>query len=518
MNETPARLSISDLWRIDGTVGRGRYFFLGSLLCSVKFGIDSAVSWFIFHKPWSMIDYFIPGQALDVVSTSPELRAYYATMLVVALPFIWSGVVLTLRRLRAANLPAWLVKLFFVPLVNLLLFFVLCSLPNRADETTLTGKLTAQEPAAISEETSKPPAPAQPISEPTPALDDARSRKIFGHPTAPGQDRLPLLARILPQEFFLENRFASGLMAILLPQPAAYALIFMGTMLFRSYGWGLFVGIPFALGMTTVVLYGRKHPRKLVESLIVSWLALCLLSIALLVYAVEGVVCILMASPIAFVITSMGATLGWAIQRRPPRPNESTLMRLSIFLFLPFLMGAEYAVAPPAPLFAVRSTIDIHAPPQAVWNNVIAFSKLPPPTEPIFRTGIAYPVRAKIYGRGVGAVRHCIFSTGPFVEPIEVWDEPHRLKFGVTAQPQPMFETSFHKHVEPPHLDGFLRSRQGQFLLTTLPDGGTRLEGTTWYQHHMWPAGYWRLWSDTIIHEIHMRVLRHIKHLSEQGT
>jgi hypothetical protein len=27
----------------------------------------------------------------------------------------------------------------------------------------------------------------------------------------------------------------------------------------------------------------------------------------------------------------------------------------------------------------------------------------------------------------------------------------------------------------------------------------------------MWPASYWQLWSDTIIHEIHMRVLRHIQ-------
>jgi hypothetical protein len=27
----------------------------------------------------------------------------------------------------------------------------------------------------------------------------------------------------------------------------------------------------------------------------------------------------------------------------------------------------------------------------------------------------------------------------------------------------------------------------------------------------LWPAGYWRLWSDELIHRIHMRVLKHIK-------
>ena len=40
---------------------------------------------------------------------------------------------------------------------------------------------------------------------------------------------------------------------------------------------------------------------------------------------------------------------------------------------------------------------------------------------------------------------------------------------------------------------------------------GTRLEGTTWYQHGLWPSQYWRLWSDAIIHKIHLRVLRHIR-------
>jgi hypothetical protein len=31
----------------------------------------------------------------------------------------------------------------------------------------------------------------------------------------------------------------------------------------------------------------------------------------------------------------------------------------------------------------------------------------------------------------------------------------------------------------------------------------------------MWPAGYWRRWSDAVVHRIHLRVLRHIKRLAE---
>lgn len=156
----------------------------------------------------------------------------------------------------------------------------------------------------------------------------------------------------------------------------------------------------------------------------------------------------------------------------------------------------------------------VDAPPDVVWKYVIAFPPLSEPTDPLFRSGIAYPQRAEIRGRGVGAVRHCVFSTGAFVEPIEVWDEPHCLAFRVTDQPPPMEELSpFHIH--PPHLDNFLVSRQGRFRLEALPDGRTRLEGTTWYTNQMWPADYWSVWSDVIIQRIHHRVLDHVRDLAE---
>jgi hypothetical protein len=140
---------------------------------------------------------------------------------------------------------------------------------------------------------------------------------------------------------------------------------------------------------------------------------------------------------------------------------------------------------------------------------------LPPPDEFLFRIGLAYPVRAEMLGSGVGAVRRCHFSTGPFVEPITVWDEPHRLAFRVESNPAPMQEWTPYDDIHPPHLDGHFVSRQGEFLLERTESGGTRLVGTTWYEHRLWPDAYWRLWSDAIIHRIHLRVLRHVQALSE---
>lgn len=131
------------------------------------------------------------------------------------------------------------------------------------------------------------------------------------------------------------------------------------------------------------------------------------------------------------------------------------------------------------------------------------------------RTGIAYPQRATLVGHGVGAVRRCEFSTGSFVEPIQVWDEPRLLRFTVTGNPAAMEELTPYHHIETAHLKGYFVSHQGQFELTRLSGNRTRLTGTTWYTDRVWPSRYWQLWSDYIIHRIHMRVLEHIQREAE---
>jgi hypothetical protein len=146
---------------------------------------------------------------------------------------------------------------------------------------------------------------------------------------------------------------------------------------------------------------------------------------------------------------------------------------------------------------------------------VVAFAHLPPANESIFRLGLAYPIRAEIEGSGVGAVRRCVFSTGAFVEPITVWDEPRRLAFTVERNPPPMTELSPYGEIHPPHLDGYFWSERGEFRLEPLPGDRTRLIGTTWYRQKLWPATYWLTWSDYVIHAIHLRVLRHIQERSE---
>jgi hypothetical protein len=265
------------------------------------------------------------------------------------------------------------------------------------------------------------------------------------------------------------------------------------------------------------ILHGVGRRRTWKQCMAVATVTTFVTAAGVIFAAIDGAICVLMYLPLAVPMSWIGAAVGYSLQKGLANQGGALQIIAILILFMPLFMGAERIARPPAPIFAVTTVIEINASPQRVWNNVIAFSEIPPPTEWIFRAGVAYPVHAQIDGTGVGAIRHCVFSTGTFVEPITVWDAPRLLKFDVTSNPPAMRELSPYD-IHPPHVHDFLISHGGEFRLIPLSNGRTRVEGTTWYEHNLWPAGYWRFWSDYLIHRIHRRVLEHIKQLSEADS
>lgn len=457
-----------DLWRWDGRVDRKTYALVGIAGFAVKHVVDHWVAAGFFHV-YGFFNYWAPlGRSANLFRLAPGDGKFLATMLLVAMPFLWVGLAMTERRLRDAGQPVWLVVLFFVPIINLLFFPVLCLWPS-------------------SEKSGRAEAAPWPTVRPLDAL--------------------------IPR-----SQLGSALLSIALTSAIGLLFTLIGTTVIGAYGWSLFVALPFCLGLFAVLLNSYHGPRSYGTCLSVALLPLGLIGAALVVVAVEGLICILMAAPLALGLGWLGGSLGYFIQGNYWGAKQDAAM-LSIVLFvMPGVFGLERIAERKPPLSVVKTSIDVQARPEKVWQQVVAFAEIPAPKEMLFRAGIAYPIRAEITGHGVGAMRRCVFSTGPFLEPIEVWDEPRLLKFGVRASPAPLNELTPYGHIDPRHLHGYFVSEEGQFLLTALADGATRLEGTTQYRNAMWPAAYWQIWSDYIIHRIHLRVLNHIKEAAEHSS
>ncbi len=435
-------------------VDRRHYLVHGAALMALKYAVDAGIVRLATGAWWSPLDYVSPVWSTREAALAGSPTWLMAAMALWTLPFLWIGVSMTMRRAVDAGLSGWLCLLFFVPFLNYVLMLVLSLLPTRP-HTAMWGV----------------------------ARDAASDSKL----------REALLA------------LAAGL-AVSVPT------VLISVLVVRSYSTPLFLGTPFSLGAIGAYVLNRTHPRSLGYTFEVVFAGLVLLSGTVLLFALEGALCLFMALPLAGTVAWLGTVLGRALAlHAPDAPTHAAL----IVIGLPALAVVDARHAP-TPSHEVVTSVVIDAPREVVWHNVVTFAELEEPREWLFRLGVAYPRRARIDGSGVGAVRYCEFSTGDFVEPITEWEAPRRLAFDIVRQAAPMRELSPYRHVRAAHLDGYFRATWGRFDLEDLP-GGALLVGTTRYEVRMYPQAYWALFADAIVERIHMRVLAHIEGLSERG-
>jgi hypothetical protein len=314
-----------------------------------------------------------------------------------------------------------------------------------------------------------------------------------------------MLKNILPDNIVKRKVFAIVATLLLCAPLTIWSIYGIG-----EYGIALFILIPILLGLcsTLILTYEKEITYK--EAKQHAFLTLFIFLFGLILFAIEGLICIAMALPFAFFLTWFGAAIGHSINEIDPRQSIPSIVILTILVPL---VGFQESKFKPE-VNPVTTKIEIHSSAQTVWKNVIAFPELKDPTEFIFKIGISYPIKARIEGSGAGAMRFCQFNTGDFVEPIIKWEEGKLLAFNVEEQPEPLKELSFW-NVNSPHLHDYFVSKKGQFRITDLGNGTVELEGTTWYYQNIKPGFYWNLWSNMIIHMIHSRVLTHIKEVSE---
>ena len=303
-------------------------------------------------------------------------------------------------------------------------------------------------------------------------------------------------------------------LATTLPIPLAVGAVALCVGLLGQYGFTIFLIVPFAIGVISALLYRPRIGKEF--GVVVFAVVLAYFGIYLVVASlqIEGLVCMVMAMPLALVISIVAALITFLVIRDKLRGSTTAAAIIGLCVVVISTSAFEASSAHTPRMHQVVTTVHINAPIEKVWKNVIEFPPIDDAPTGIMRLGFAYPTDATINGSGVGAIRHCNFNTGAFVEPITAWEAPTHLAFDVREQPPIMIETGLFGSFQTAHLT-YLRSQHGQFRLYE-KDGQTVVEGTTWYTHDIAPDWYWQIFSDAIIHQIHERVLNHIKKVSEQ--
>ncbi|TWU09767.1 DUF805 domain-containing protein [Allorhodopirellula heiligendammensis] len=471
---------------VDGRVSRYEYVVLGFGLALIKYLIELSALVVLTGRILTPVDFVNPwlNSKTAIVDEYPAAAVGW---LLFTLPFVAIAVSMSVRRAADAGWSPWWGLSMLVPLANLFFIAVLSVLPTRNRN---------QEAAAQRD------------------ISDVAS--AFAPPTG-----LEVVGRsVVYQERDQPDKLSAATVAIAAGCVVQVVVGLISVWGFREYGFILFFTTPIVAGAISGAIYNRSW-RFGLGGLFGLIAIMNIVSFAvMLCVGLDGAICLFMAFPLLWPLSFFGGVAGRAISVTRLRAKDESRGMFGTMLLLPLALLLE-PLDDHRALHRVDTEVVIDASPTQVWDQVIAFPEIKEPPAWYFRLGIAAPIHARIDGVGVGACRYCEFTTGPFVEPITVWEPPSAsgegglLAFDVVEQPQPMQEWTPFSGLHPPHLDEGFVSRRGQFLLEPLPGNRTRLVGTTWYDIDVRPRLYWQAWATPTVHAIHRRVLDHIKRCSE---
>jgi len=255
---------------------------------------------------------------------------------------------------------------------------------------------------------------------------------------------------------------------------------------------GVFViFVPLVIGVIAVA-YTPTEDRTLGWSLFGPWIPVLLFTFSTWLLLLEGSICILMALPIFLGMASVGGLLAWVFFKIKGAPKSV----VPCVALLPALAGLVEIghTAPTEETFVTRS-VDIQAPPEAVWHSInhiddINAGELSKTLA--FMIGVPYPKGAETVVQGDNRVRESYWQKGVyFEEDIKDWQENRyvRWTYHFTEDSFPPHALDEHVRIGGRHFDLL----DTAYLLTPI-DNGTRLSISVRYRlstDFNWYAGAW---------------------------
>ncbi len=262
-------------------------------------------------------------------------------MAVWALPFLWIGVSMSFRRSQDAGFTPWFGLSFFLPVLNLLVIATLCALPSR-----------------------------------------------------------PLRAPLASKEEGAKSLLKSATVAIGYAAGFGVLVTLFSVFLLGDYGAALFVATPTVIGTIGGWRVNRPAYRGVGAAVTVGLVSCVLCGGLLIVFALEGVVCLAMVAPLALGLTLVGSLFGALFARGASSGGGVTAMAI----VLPIVGTTDAAFEPEPRVFEMTSEIVVDVSPEKVWPNVIGFSELPPPSD--------WLLKRELHARFALALR--VRGSGPF--------------------------------------------------------------------------------------------------------
>lgn len=242
--------------------------------------------------------------------------------------------------------------------------------------------------------------------------------------------------------------------------------------------------------------------------------ALCgIVCLASILFLREGVICIVMLTPIWLASGWVGAFAMRSQRKERGRTLESS------FLIIPLVAAVVEAQlpVPHEPVTIVR-TVLVKAPPEAIWRYAVSSRNIGVHegrwtiTHNII--GMPRPRESVLLGSGVGAVRTAYWGDNAnFKERVVAWQPGRKLGWSFDFTDSTIQEYT-DKHISP---DGeFLKIDSGDYVMRAVSRDTTELTLTTRYIAKTHVNPYAKLWGEFLMGDVQENILTIIKDRAER--
>lgn len=264
--------------------------------------------------------------------------------------------------------------------------------------------------------------------------------------------------------------------------------------------------VPFSVGYLAVHAAPKPDREGIAPSVLLPIAASLMLLVTVLAVGVEGLICVVMLTPMFFVMALLGGALAtlvaWARSRR------LRAQALFVVLLLPYAAGPVEGWIPQAQTRrVVENRIRVRADAETVWRQIIRVPPIRPEeyrTTFIHRIGFPRPIEATLSHEGVGGVREASFERGVrFRETVTQWQPRRRLTFTIAVDSIPTKTLDQHVTVGGEYFDVL----DGTYEIVPLAPGEVelRLRSTHRLSTHFNP--YASLWTDLVMRQIQANIL-----------
>jgi len=219
-----------------------------------------------------------------------------------------------------------------------------------------------------------------------------------------------------------------------------------------------------------------------------------------------------MILPVFLILAILGGSLAARYKMR--RADRKSKLKVSIILCMPFILSAMEVHLPDLPArYEAYTSIDIRAPADSIWNNVIRVRTISPQQDHSTVTnwlGFPRPIRAELNYSGVGGSRQAIFSKGlVFQEVVREYQPERKMRFSIKADPHAIPSTTMDEHIV---VGGdYFDVLDGTYELEPLSNGLYRLHLYSHFvlkTHFNFYASWWAGW---IMKDIQNNILQIIQ-------